>query len=407
MKKVLFVDSDKKFLAEVKESLGIMREHWAMHFANDFARARGTMEHLGPFDMVVSDMPFQDEGGTEFMTELKETHPDTFRFVLSEPLDQKTVLNASTIVHQFLTKPIDGHKLRIRISRALALKDHIENRWLQRALLRIGVLPSVPKLYREIQVEIRFADTSVARIAELIERDPAMSSKMLQIVNSAYTGLSQSVSSVVQAATLLGLENIESFVLMAEVFSAFERSELPPHFDIDALWKHGLTVGSYAKKIAERETEDEETIDHAYTAGLLHDAGLIILAARLPTELEDAKQYSKDNNVWLAKAEKEVIGATHAEIGGYMLELWGFPYPVVEGVMFHDLPSSRPEPDYVEAPEDGFSPMTAVHMANYICQSENEHELDSMNPDPDVDAVYLELLGLSDRVTEWYDLCLR
>ncbi len=74
--------------------------------------------------------------------------------------------------------------------------------------------------------------------------------------------------------------------------------------------------------------------------------------------------------------------------------------------MFHDLPSTRPQPEYLEAPEDSFSPLTAVHMANYFCQDANRHELDAMNPQPELDSAYLEMLKVTDRVEEWYELCM-
>lgn len=407
MTRILFADADIRFLEEIESLLGTVRAQWDMVFAAGISEAHKTLENSQPFDLVVSDMPLHEGDGPEFMATVKAQSPESVRIVLSGPLDYQRIMTASTFVHQFLSKPIDGNKLRMIISRALSIRGRLRSDDLKRTLLRIGVLPSVPALYQQIQTEMKSPDPSVARIGSILEQDPAMSAKVLQITNSAFVGLANQVSSVVQAAALLGMENIKTFVLLAQAFSAFKRTELPPNFNIDTLWQHSLRVGTYAKIIAQSETRDDEIINHAYSAGLLHDIGLIVLAARLPEELYKAKIIARGSQSTLFIAEKEVLGVTHAEIGGYMLDLWGMPYPVVEAIMFHDLPSSRPDPEYVEAPEGDFSPLTAVHVANYFSQDETRHELDTLNPDMEIDTVHLELLGLTDRLGAWWDICMK
>lgn len=402
-KRVLFAGTDKSRLDDISDSFGNMREHWQMKFCVGVVEARQALSESA-YDIVVTNVPMLDEDD-DFVTVLKEEWPETVRFVLAGPLDGETVIRMSTEVHQILAEDIDYNQLRALITRALYLRGHLHNEALRKTLLQIGTLPSVPALYLEIQEEMRLPEPSLQRIAGLIEKDPGLSAKVLQIANSAHFSPVSPVTNIIRAVTYIGLNHIRSLVLLAGAISSFKKSELPPHFDIDALWNHSLTVAEYARIISEQETDSVRIVDDAFTAGLLHDIGLVILAARMPDELDQAKKLARRNNMSLFRAEKEVMGATHASIGGHLLDLWGLSYPVVEAITFHDIPSSRPEPEYVETYNEGFTPLTAVHVANYFCRAENAHEFDNLNPDAEVDSVYLELEGFLDKLSRWWDLC--
>jgi len=267
----------------------------------------------------------------------------------------------------------------------------------------MGTLPSIPALYQEITNEMHADDPSISKIGGIIEKDPAMSVKVLQIVNSAASGLRHTVSNVVQATALLGMDNIRKFVLLAEVFSTADEEALPDGMTLEGLWQHALTVGQYAKRIAEEESEDRDVIDDSYTAGLLHDIGLMILATKLPDQFNKALECAREKHMSLFDAEKQVLGATHAEIGGHLLELWGIPDAIVEAITFHVLPSANPGQEYSGLDEATFTPMTAVHVANYLCEGEatsSEEEIKC-----ELDNVYLERLGIADHLELWWDTC--
>lgn len=397
---ILFVDDDENILHGLKVMLHSMRSSWNMFFAESGAKGLEVLEKEGPFQLVVSDMHMPGMHGTEFLGKVIERYPSTIRFVLSGNLDHETLVESSTVAHQVISKPCDPHHLRNIIMRVLSLGDQLTECTLKQTLLEMGALPSIPVVYWEVVNEVNSPEPSIERIGHIIEKDPGMSAKVLQIVN-VHTGPGVRISNICEAAALLGLENIKSFVLMVEIFSQYEQSKLAEGINLDDLWQHGLVVGQYAKAISEFEGGDKKTLDDSYTAGLLHDIGLLMLASQLPDEFLRATAYSREKFVPLQQAEKELFGATHAEIGGYLLDLWGLPDPVVEAISHHFFPSGSPDRGYESFDEPTFSPLTAVHMANYFC--EDEEEVDAAKAE--VDTFYLEKLGLSDRVPIWWDIC--
>jgi HD-like signal output (HDOD) protein/ActR/RegA family two-component response regulator len=395
MRRIIFVDDDINVGQAMKRMLRPMRREWDMTFCTSGEEALEIMATTEPFDIIVSDMHMPTMHGAELLATVMEKYPQTIRFALSGSPGAESMIKTASIVHQFLLKPCEPHHLLGLITRAFSLREQLSDRRLQDVLLDLGGVPSIPSLYQEIIKEMQSADASVKKIAEIIEKDVGMTTKVLQIVNSASFGLAQRVTSVLQAATLLGIENIRNLVLMAEVFQPANEESLPKNFNIDHLWHHSLKVAAFAKKIAQSQVpEDKNVIEDAFTAGLLHDIGQIILATKKTEKFGEALTIAQNERRSLIEVEKDLFGATHAEIGGFLLELWGLPDPIVESITFHTYPSSCPEQE--------FTSLTAVHVANYFCEdSEDEESLEANKIDTD----HLEILELTDRMEEWYDIC--
>lgn len=393
-KRIIFVDDDENIGQAMKRMLRPMRNEWEMVFCTNGEDALKVMEETGAFDIIVSDMHMPGMHGHELLTRVMNEYPQTIRFTLSGSPGADTMIKTSAIVHQFLTKPCEPQHLFGLISRAFELRDQLSDKRIQSILMDVSGVPSLPVLYNKIKKKMQEPNITVQSIAELIETDAGLSSKILQIVNSSDLGLAQRVTNVVQAATVLGLENIRNLVLMAEVFQPADKNTMPDNFDLDSLWNHSLKVAKYAKTISENEVSDPKIAEDSFTAGLLHDIGQIILATRRPDEFGRAIQESLDENVPLIEKEKEIIGATHAEIGGLLLELWGLPDPIVESITFHTTPSMSSQTE--------FSALTTVHVANYFCEDQE----DEMITDAEgIDTVHLEELELMGQMEEWYDIC--
>jgi HD-like signal output (HDOD) protein len=260
----------------------------------------------------------------------------------------------------------------------------------------------VPVLYWRIMDEINSAKPSIARVAEIVSKDPGMTAKILKVANTSTTPQNR-ITDIVYATHMIGLENLKSFVLAAELFEKVSNETLAVDFDIDALWRHGLTVGEYAMRIAEFENADKRTVDACYTAGLLHDIGVLILASKLPDEFQAVLDYARKYGSTLFQAERKVLGVTHAEIGAYLLDLWGLHEIVVKAISHHFFPSGDEHELYTFKEDDSFSPLTSVHAANYFCE-----EAEGTNDEygrATLDMIYLENLGLGEHVSTWWDLC--
>lgn len=404
MSRILFVDPIPESLDGLRRSLRAHRGTWDMHYSPSYQDARDHMAAETPADILVAAVENRNEESISFLAAMKEQHPKTVRFSVSSTSDDLLSLQSSSIAHQCLEKPYDTHELEILITRAFTLRERLQGCALRERLHDLDALPSLPALYRRIIEAINSTDTSIGEIAELLQQDISLSAKLLQIVNSAAIGLRNQVTDVAQAATLLGLEKISAMVLAVEVFSMVGQKALPPGFSLDALWSHSIRVAEGARTIAVDACDDRKAIDATFTAGLLHDVGLILLAANFPDELTESLRRAKTDETTLWEAERETFAATHAELGGYLLELWGLPDPIVEAITYHDIPSALPEEEYPSAvPKHGFTPLTGVHVANYFSADERQTAYGCV--EGELDVLYMERTGYSAKLEDWLVLC--
>jgi HD-like signal output (HDOD) protein len=232
-------------------------------------------------------------------------------------------------------------------------------------------------------------NTSVEEIGAIIGLDIGMTAQVLKLTNSAFFGLSRQFSNAAEAVAYLGLDTIKSLVLSIHAFSQFDKAETGA-LKIEALWSHSLQVAGLAKRISKLEGQEPKAIEEAFTAGMLHDIGKLVLAVNLPNEYTEATHLAQ-SGLELPLAEHKVFGANHADVGGYLIGLWGLPVPVVEAVALHHSPSRATPPI--------FSPLTSVHAAN-VLEWERPHPANGAPP-PHLDDNYLRLLGVSSRLEAW------
>lgn len=392
--RILFVDDEPNILQGLKRMLRTMRQEWEMQFAGTGQEA---LEKLSKesFDVVVSDMRMPGMDGAQLLTEVRTLYPNIIRIVLSGHSDKELILKSVQPAHQYLTKPCDADALKASVTRAFALKDILGNDLLKRVISQMNSLPSLPSLYSEIMNELQSPKTSLDKVGRIISKDLGMTTKILHLVNSAFFGIPRHISSPEQAASLLGLDTIKALVLSVGVFSRFDKAKVPG-FSIKALWIHSIRTGANAKAIAKAENIDKPFIDDAFMAGLLHDVGKLVLATALGDSFKKTIELAREQNTPYYEAERSIIGTTHAEVGAYLLGLWGLSNSLVEAVAFHHRPKIFPG--------DGFNSIAAVHFANAF---EYEGKVNSLSNTPDsrLDQEYLDLLALGERLPVWREVC--
>lgn len=405
-KRVLFVDDEENVLHGLKVMLHTMRNEWHMTFAQGGEKALEAIAAAEqPFEVVVTDMHMPGMHGNVLLQKVMEVSPQSVRFILSGNLNSETLAKAGAVAHQIVGKPCDPHHLRALLTRAFALENRLPECPLKDTLFQMCGLPSVPLVYWDLQNEMNSPDPSIERVGQIIEKDPSMSAKVLQVANSASANTSRRISNIIDAVAMLGVENIRSFILMAGIFETADQSRMPEGFSLEKLWEHGMRVGEFAKRITALETDDKHLVDDAYTAGLLHDIGLLILATKMPDPFAETLRLTSESGMSLLKAEKQVFGATHAEIGGFLLDLWGLPEAIVEAIAYHLYPSATPDRAYEVIDEDAspFTTITAVHVANYLCEDQDIMVQDMAKAE--IDNVHLDEIGKSDRLEAWWDCC--
>jgi HD-like signal output (HDOD) protein len=390
MKKILFVDDEPNVLEGLERMLFPMRREWHCKFVGTGHEALDVMASE-PFDVIVTDMRMPGMDGAALLTEVRDLYPDTIRFVLSGQSDKETIYRSVGPAHQFMAKPCDPKTLKAHVDGAFALRALLGNDHLKRRIAQAGTLPVLPEAYTALMDELQSEEPSLNKVGDIIESDIGMTAKILQMVNSAFFGLRQNVTSASQAVSLLGLDTIKALVLMIGVFSQADNRKLPATFSLDALWNHSMAAGKCAQEISQAEKACKASVNDAYTAGVLHDVGLLLLAVNFFEDYSHVLDYAFVNSVPLADAEREVLGCTHAEVGAYLLGIWGLPESIVQAVAFHHCPSM--------CPALNFSPLTAVHVADVL--SHDTHGPGEDWATPLLDLAYLESLGLTGRIEVW------
>jgi HD-like signal output (HDOD) protein/CheY-like chemotaxis protein len=387
MMRVLFVDDDANTLQGLQRLLRPMRSAWDMSFMLEPKEVM-TLLDREPFDVVIADMRMREMTGADLLRRIRESHPAVARIVLSGHSNTEDAVRSAGIAHQFLAKPCDPETLRATITRVVALRRLLHNEGLTRLVAGIGALPSLPSSYVSISLELDGDEPSLRRVAEIISRDIAMSAKVLQLVNSAFFGFARRVATVEQAVMLLGTDIIKSLVLSNAAFSEFRPQT--SRFSLEHLWRHSLLVGAVAAAIAKSERADNATVGEALQAGLLHDLGELVLASHMADIFDAALAASTELRIPLFVAESDTLGATHAEIGAYLLGLWGLPENTVEAVAFHH------EPERV-APA-AFVPLTAVHAANALV---HDAVCGPSCPESAVNAAVIDAAGCAAKIPAW------
>lgn len=395
MKKILFVDDNQSVLAQAYEMLQPLKSQHQVTLVDTGEKALKLVLR-DSYDIVISDIQMPGMNGAELLRHIQRHSPHTVRIILSQNANNYELLKRmAELAHQFIAKPLDTRSLYESLEKALTLSDLVKNESLRKLLLGVRALPSYPGLYLEIVAELKKANPSADRVGEIISQDIGMSAKMVQLVNSAYFGLARTVTDPLQATVILGLETIRDLVLSLQVFSQFELSKLN-RLGLDNVWDHSLSVGMMSRTIVKSMTSDKEMINSAFLAGLLHDMGKLLLAEHFTMKYYSTVSAARQQQFSLYECETRSFGATHGQLGAYLLGCWGLPVPVVEALAYHH--------DLEHFPGKSFSLPLAVHIADVFWYEERLHA--SRTPAPKLNTRYIEKLGLGERIPGWQEMCL-
>jgi len=353
MRRVLFVDDEPQFLEGLQRVLRPQRCDWEMAFAPSGNAALALLE-ASPFDVIISDMRMPGMDGAALLARVREEYPQVVRIVLSSHTELSTALRVVPVAHQFLAKPCDAEMLRVAIERACHLKALLHDDSIRRIVGGLGELPSLPRTYHALTLALADPDTPLLKIAHIIGADVGISAKILQLVNSAFFGIARSITNIQDAVSYLGISTLKSLVLSVEVFRVFAPKGPLEGFSLEDLHRHARLTAY----IAARLPVPKHLVDIAMAAGMLHDVGKLIIAWKFPERFKKFMAEVREEQCPLFKVEEREYGFSHAEIGAYLLGLWGLPYAVVEAVALHHAPNRVPHPSFDAA--------TAVYIANLL-----------------------------------------
>ena len=361
------------------------QEGWEKCVSASFDEAI-TLVQAEPFDAIVVDLG-PNEAGVKLLNWAAEHHPKIARVLMADAAEHEAALRVLLGPHQFLSKPVTPEVVVGTVESMMLLNNLIPNEVLLTLASRIKSLPPMPSLYFQIVARLKSPDCPAESIAEILTKDMAMTTRLLQVVNSGGFGVSRRVTEMAEVVNLLGLEEIKSLVLGVHLFETHERIK-PLYFSISQVWRHSTAVAAAARTICRMETGNEELANEAYLTGLLHDLGKLVLQNNFEAQYNDVLKRAKSGGRRLWEVEAEEFGVSHAEIGGYVLGRWGMPMPLIDAVSLHHQPGRSPGQE--------FSALAAVHIANALV-----HERDKDGEQPELDQLFLESLGCGKKMDAW------
>lgn len=389
MKRILFVDDESRVLDGLRRLLRGQRREWEMVFALGPHEALAELE-AGPFDVVVTDMRMPEMDGAELLGRVERAHPQTVRLVLSGHSELDSVLRAAKTAHQFLSKPCEGQVLVETIQRTCLLQGLLRSPELLRIAGDLEPLPALPRAFEALNRALDAPEVSLTAVGEIVQSDPALCAKLLRFVNSSFFGVRQEISDPQHAVSYLGVQALRNLVLSLEVFEAPGTENAPDVDFVATLQRHSTQVARLARAVVGGGPGESD----AFVAGMLHDVGLLLLASRAPQLLEDVSAGVRDSGRPLCVVEGEVLGVGHAELGAYLLGLWGLPAPIVEAVAHHHHPS--------RGGSRGLDALAAVYVAEALLAERAGAPFGGSEADGDTE--FIAGLGLSDRMDDWRQL---
>lgn len=316
-KQVLFVDDELGFLQILQEVFRTSEPDWVVSCAASGQQALEQMK-ITRFDVVIADLQMPGMDGAHLLEKVKDVQPHTMRFILSGSLDRDEVIRLALPTHQCFVKPVDFDLLRRTIRRISALRDLLGNDVLKRLVAQCSLLPTVPTLYMELAKELQSVNASMERVEGVVSKDPAVTAKILQLVNSSFFGLARKIESIGEAVNYVGLQIIKALVLTVPVYSRFDGVRVRD-YSPTAIWEHCWRTGVLARAIAVEEKQSPALCEEAFLAGLLHDLGKMVLVANLSSLCREATAASQRGKISMHQAEREIFGCTHAMVAAYLL----------------------------------------------------------------------------------------
>ena len=383
MIRIVFVDDEVHVLEALRRTMHSMRKEWAMEFVVSGADALKSLAK-DPADVIVSDMRMPGMDGCELLAEVKKLYPQTVRLVLSGHADSGAIMRLVGTAHQYIAKPGETESLKAAIAQTQLLKQLLCSDWLAQLVGRVGTLPSWPQAFQDISNCLRQPNATVADAARIVGRDVGMTANIMKLVNSAFFGARQSITSVDRAVAYLGLNTLAALVLGHSLFRS-SGSNARDGARLEGLWQHSLQTAMAARTIALHEKLSLARAEEAFLAGMLHDVGRVVFAAQ--NAVETGEQ---------VKSEEEMaahIDKHHAEVGAYLLGLWGFPSHIVAAVALHHRPSQRAD--------SGLDLTALIHIADRLTHAQGEQSPGPVELGLGIEPGLLEGLGLLSHLPQW------
>lgn len=332
MKKILFVDDEIQILKALNRIL--MDTDYEVYTAESGQSALEFLENES-VDLIITDMRMPYMDGYELLSQVKKLYPKIIRIILSGYSDEKVVFNAlqKNIAKLYIMKPWDNDKLLTVIEQVFKTEEILTSINLLALINGTEHLPTIEESYQRI-LQMIDKEVDMATIAQEIERDQSIASKILHVANSAY--YNAKTGSLKQAVTYIGIQNTRNLVLTTSIIEGFKSSG-PIRERVENIWNHAFTTNKLLAFIYQKHL-NKKLPDSLSSAGLLHNIGLVLLLSNFGQDYLKLLLNARLQKKSISELELEQFKVTHNEAGSYLLNWWEFPYEIVEATMYHHTP---------------------------------------------------------------------
>ncbi len=390
-RKIFFVDDEQRVVDGLRRMLRSMRNEWDMQFFESGPAALEAMTDVQP-DIVISDMRMPGRDGAQFLEQLRRRWPATIRLILSGQCERAAVLDAAGPAHQFLSKPCNAEELRRTICRIFEIRDQLANAEIRTIVSQVTALPI--SRYRRQQMAELLTQPKIpeATLIELIHADVALLSKCLQLITGGFLGSQQELIPVADMVRMIGADSLRSLILERKTLPSMPND--PLIMSLDALFhKVSRVTGEVARQILAEEKASEQAQLEAEFGGRLARIGVALLGLIDPFKYLHVWRIAAAQKVARTELEMRIYGVHRANVGAYLLGLWGVPSRLVDVILNAPWPGRYNEAE--------MSTVTAVHAACALVDQALFHETE---PSYRLDLDHLRRIGMEGRLVRWREL---
>lgn len=333
LKRILFVDDETQILRSITRLF--MDTEYEVLTAESGADALDLLE-AEQVDVIVSDMKMPKMTGYELLSQVKKRFPNVVRIILSGFSDERIVFDAlqKNIAKLYILKPWENTVLINTIEKVFQIENVLRNN--QKVLKLVNnaeELPTIKSSYQKI-IHVIENEQEIYKIVEAIEADNSIVIKLLHIVNSSYYAVK--TGSIKRAVAYLGLDNIKNIVLASAFIDGLNFNS-KDNKRIEELWEHAF-IANRIISIIYSEFLNKKIPETEMNAGLLSNVGIIFMIHSFHDKYMEIFGEVEKKDVSIVELENKAFETNHQEIGGYLLQWWDIPLPIVESALYHHEP---------------------------------------------------------------------
>lgn len=381
-KRILFIDDEPSLFDSITRVMRPLKSEWDVQVESSPRAALARLEKE-TFDVVVTDMRLPVLDGVPVVSQVIERSKDSIRVMLSTPPENDAPERPRA---QFFARAGELDNLKETIERISRMRDRMHDDNMRALIGEIDGLPAVPAVCHELNRTLAKGDFSMRDLANVVEKDPALVAKILQLVNSPFFGLGRKLTQVHDAVSYLGSSMLKNLVTSITLWRTLEGVRPAAIGQLQRVHTRCQQVGGLARRMMGK---DRVRGEEAFVSGLLHDIGVTLLIAYLPERYDRIATEMLKTKLSFYEVERSLYSVDHAEIGAHLLDAWGLPFQVLEAVAFHH---SAPNLHHTR-----LEPADAVYIAQVLIDARARGE----EIDECIDAPYAQQLGITDQLGEW------